>query len=199
MFLVEWLGGSWQATLQLFAVVVLLYVAVLWLALVYWTYRDISQRTHDMTTQAAATLLVLFFFLPGHWIYLVMRPRYTLVEKYERSLEEEAFMQELAGLKSCPQCTKRIKDDFVVCPSCSAMLKEPCTACMKPLEFAWAACPYCAKDRPKKVVEAAESTSPVPVAATVAVFQPRTDEVRERQKESEPVLPSRRPAADGTV
>lgn len=199
MFLLEWLGGSWQATLQLVALVVLLYVAVLWLALVYWTYRDISQRTNDMTTQAAATLLVLFFFLPGHWIYLVVRPRYTLVQKYERSLEEEAFMQELASLKSCPQCTRRIRDDYVVCPSCSASLKEPCVACTKPLEFAWAACPYCAKDRPKKDVQGAETASPVPVAATVAVFQPRTDEVRERQKESEPVLPGRRPAADGTV
>jgi len=196
---VEWIGGSWLATAQLVALVVLLYIGVLWLALVYWTYRDISQRTHDMTTQAAATLLVLFFFLPGHWIYLVMRPRYTLIENYERALEEEAFMQELTSVKSCPQCSKRVKDDFVVCPSCVATLKEPCVACTKPLDFAWAACPYCAKDRPKKDVLPAESPAPVPVAAAVAVLSHQMDEQRDREKESEPVFPVRRPAADGTA
>jgi hypothetical protein len=166
VFLVEWIGGSWQATVQLIALVIGLYVGALWLALVYWTYRDISQRSHDLTTQAAATLLVLFFFLPGHWIYLVMRPRYTLVEKYERSLEEEAFLQELTSVKSCPGCSRRVKDDFVVCPQCATQLKEPCVACTKPLDFAWSACPYCAKDRPRKVAEKpAAAMAPIPVAA----------------------------------
>ena len=78
MFLVDWPGGDWQATLKLAAIIVFVYVAVLWLTLIFWAFRDIRQRTRDPIVQMVAVLLVTVFFLPGHWIYLIVRPRYTL-------------------------------------------------------------------------------------------------------------------------
>lgn len=150
MFLASWPGGSWQSTAWMVGIVVGIYLAALWLTLVFWAYRDIRQRTRDPIVQSVAVLLVLLFFLPGHWIYLILRPRYTLTELYERSLEEEALLQELEDQKACPSCKRRILDDYLICPSCRTQLKEPCRQCAKPLSYAWVACPYCGLEKPPR-------------------------------------------------
>lgn len=148
MFLVDWPGGDWQATARIAGVIVALYLAVLWVALVFWVYRDIRHRSRDPIVQMSAVLLVLLFFLPGHWVYLILRPRHTLTELYERSLEEEALLQDLEDQKACPTCKRRVYDDFLICPSCRTQLKEPCRSCGKPLSYAWVSCPYCGHDKP---------------------------------------------------
>jgi RNA polymerase subunit RPABC4/transcription elongation factor Spt4 len=139
------------------ATVLALYLGALWITLTFWTYRDIRQRTRDPIVQTVAVILVLILFLPGHWIYLILRPRYTLAELYERSLEEEALLQELEDQKACPTCKRRIQDDFLLCPSCRTHLKEPCRGCQKPLNYAWLACPYCGLEKPAR-----EGVRPVP-------------------------------------
>ena len=160
MFLISWPGGSWEATLRYSIVFTLIFLSAFWIAIVFWTYRDIRQRTRDPILQTAAVLLVLIFNFPGHWIYLIVRPRQTLTELYERSLEEEALLQELEDQKACPTCKRRVKDDFLVCPSCRTQLKEACRQCTKPLSYAWVACPYCGLEKPPR-----EGSGPRPVRA----------------------------------
>jgi len=146
--------------------VLALYMAIVWVALIFWVYRDIRQRTRDPIVQTVAILLVLFFFLPGHWIYLILRPRYTLNELYERSLEEEAILQDLEDQKACPTCRRRVQDEFLMCPSCRTGLKEPCRHCSKPLSYAWLVCPYCGTDKPPRPkVTATPVAAPHPDAA----------------------------------
>ena len=147
MFLVEWPGGSWEATLQYVLLILGTYAAALWITLIYWTFRDIRQRTRDGILQAFSVVLVTALFLPGLWIYLILRPRHTLTELYERSLEEEALLQELEDQKACPSCRRRVKDDYLVCPSCRTQLKELCRSCSKPLSYAWNACPFCGLEK----------------------------------------------------
>ncbi len=147
MFLVEWPGGSWEATAKGVALVIGVYLAALWLTLIFWTVRDIRQRTRDPIAQTIAVLLVTVFFVFGLWIYMILRPRYTLVEVYERSLEEEALLQDLEDQKACPTCKRRVSDEFLVCPSCRTQLKEPCRSCAKPLSYAWIACPFCGLEK----------------------------------------------------
>lgn len=150
MFLASWPGGSWEATVKYVVAITALYLSAIWLTLVFWTYRDIRQRTRDPILQTVAVLLVLVFFLPGHWIYLIVRPRYTLAEMYERSLEEEALLQELEDQKACPTCKRRVLDDYLICPSCRTQLKEACRSCTKPLSYAWVACPFCGLEKPPR-------------------------------------------------
>lgn len=147
VFLVSWPGGSWQATAVYAAVIFATYLAAFWLALVFWTARDIRQRSASPATQLAAPLLVLLFFLPGHWLYLVMRPRYTREQQYVRALEEEALRLDLDQQISCPACSRHVREDFLVCPACRTQLKQACSKCRKPLANAWVACPYCGLDR----------------------------------------------------
>lgn len=165
MDMINWPGGSWEATLQITLTILSIYLAALWVTLIFWTYRDIRQRSRDPIVQTVAVLIVLVFFLPGHWIYLILRPRYTLSDLYERSLEEEALLQDLEDQRACPGCNRRIEDDFLLCPFCRTSLKEPCRSCSKPLNRAWVACPFCGVDKPGAAVRHTPQRQQQPAAA----------------------------------
>lgn len=143
----EWPGGSWEATVRIVATGAIAYFAVMWLGLVVWAYRDIRDRTRDLLYQVVCILAVLFFNLAGLLVYLLIRPQETLAQVYQRSLEEEAILQDIGDLSACPTCRRPTESDFIVCPWCRTQLKEPCSSCSRPLSYSWAACPYCATSR----------------------------------------------------
>ncbi len=118
-------------------------VAAFWLTLIIWTFRDMCARSRDIFAQILAALLVAILFLPGVVIYLLLRPKETLAEAYERSLEEEALLQGIEESLVCPGCGSRVQPDFVVCPSCHTRLKKPCQNCGRALNLRWSVCPYC--------------------------------------------------------
>jgi RNA polymerase subunit RPABC4/transcription elongation factor Spt4 len=120
------------------------FLVIFWLSLVIWTFRDIRSRSQDMLTQVLATLLVTIFPIVGLFIYMILRPRQTLAEIYERQLEEESLLAEMTERQTCSNCHARIESDFQVCPSCSQKLKRPCPKCERLLELRWSFCPYCA-------------------------------------------------------
>ncbi|MCA9916173.1 MAG: zinc ribbon domain-containing protein, partial [Anaerolineae bacterium] len=80
------------AAVTIYGVIIL---AAFWLALVLWAYRDMRARSRDFFAQIGMALLVAVLTVPGVIIYLLLRPRETLSEAYERSLEEEALLQEI--------------------------------------------------------------------------------------------------------
>jgi hypothetical protein len=195
----SWPGGDWQTTAKLVLLVGGLYLSAIWLTLIFWAYRDIRQRSRDPILQAVSVLLVLLFFLPGHWIYLILRPRYTLTELYERSLEEEALLQELEDQKACPTCRRRVQDDFLLCPSCRTQLKEPCRSCQKPLSYAWLTCPYCGLEKPPREGYGARPVRSMRGAAPAAAGQPpRQAPPPPRQPEAAPVASTGRVSRPGT-
>jgi RNA polymerase subunit RPABC4/transcription elongation factor Spt4 len=147
-FLLGWPGGSIESTAKLAGLVIASYLLVLWLSALIWTYRDVRKRTNDQTSQVIAVLLVALFNVPGLIVYLVIRPQAPLADSYERSLESEAILHELQlAATSCHNCRRPIEDDFMVCPHCRSVLREPCRSCAKLVRTTWSACPYCAIDR----------------------------------------------------
>lgn len=124
------------------------FLAALWLALVIWTYRDIRNRHRDRLVHILAALLVAILNLPGVLVYLILRPSRTLEEEYERTLEEEALLQSIEDLTLCPGCERRVREDWLVCPTCQTKLKKACHHCGKLMELAWNICPYCATPAP---------------------------------------------------
>ncbi|HEX5940132.1 MAG TPA: zinc ribbon domain-containing protein [Dehalococcoidia bacterium] len=132
---------------QLIVALAVAYGLLLWLAMVVWTFRDIRERTRDPFAQVFSVLVVLAFNFAGLLLYLIVRPRETLAEAYERSLEEEALLQELEDQRACPSCKRRVQEDFILCPYCQFQLKEACAQCEKPLSHNWAVCPYCGAQR----------------------------------------------------
>jgi RNA polymerase subunit RPABC4/transcription elongation factor Spt4 len=120
------------------------FIVIFWLSLIVWTFRDIRSRSQDFLTQILATVLVAVFFIGGLFIYLILRPRQTLAEIYERQLEEESLLAEMTERQTCDNCHARVESDFQICPSCGKKLKRPCPKCERLLELRWSFCPYCA-------------------------------------------------------
>jgi hypothetical protein len=63
------------------------YLVLLWAASVLWAYRDIRNRSDDISVQVLAVGLVLLLPFAGIPLHLILRPNQTLAEKYERSLQ----------------------------------------------------------------------------------------------------------------
>ena len=163
--------SSWEDVARLGIAIAVAYAVVLWLSLAYWAYRDARSRTNDSVSQAVAVLLVLVFNVLGLFIYLILRPKETLTEAYERSLEAEAMLQELEHGNTCPSCRRRIDDDYLLCPYCRTGLREPCGQCARPLSLGWVACPYCGSDRPR--IQAAPFVPPTAAPPQRAAPGPR--------------------------
>jgi DNA-directed RNA polymerase subunit RPC12/RpoP len=143
---------SWQPILALVAAILIAYAVILWLGTIVWVYRDSRERTRDPWSHTVSVLLVVIFNLPGLILYLVLRPRETLIEAYERRLETEALMGEMPERRTCPTCQRPASSDYLVCPHCRAGLRQACSNCRKPLELTWIACPYCGAQGPQQIV-----------------------------------------------
>ena len=119
------------------------YLVALWFALVAWTFRDIEARSRSVFTQVFSTLLVVLFFVPGLLLYLILRPKETLDQAFQRALEEEYLLQDLDDLPLCPGCQRTVDPEFVLCPHCQTALRGPCPACSRLIDLRWDVCPYC--------------------------------------------------------
>lgn len=119
------------------------FIVVLWLSLIIWTARDIGRRSSDGFTRVLAVLVVTLLFIPGWFLYLILRPASTLEDEYQRTLEEEALLQNIEDVAHCPGCNRRIQADWMVCPSCHTRLKKSCHHCWKLIDLPWNICPYC--------------------------------------------------------
>jgi predicted RNA-binding Zn-ribbon protein involved in translation (DUF1610 family) len=155
---IDWPGGSWEATVGWFAIAILICLTIAWTLSLVWTFNDIRQRTSNKLLQGLALLCVAILFVPGLWIYRTLRPRYYINERFERRLIEEALVRELEETPACPSCKRRIREDFLFCPACFAVLQERCERCRRPVALRWAMCPYCGVQRD---VAAAASTGPL--------------------------------------
>ncbi|MBN1933854.1 MAG: zinc ribbon domain-containing protein [Anaerolineae bacterium] len=123
------------------------FVVALWISLVIWTFRDMRARTRDAFAQLLAALMVLVLGPLGALLYLLLRPRESLTEKYERSLEEEALLQDIEDRTICPACKQPIEADFVLCPVCHTKLRQSCMHCKRLIHPRWSMCPYCGKEQ----------------------------------------------------
>ena len=122
----------------------ILFLVVIWLALVYWSYADARRRIADPLLIGCATVASLFPFV-GTIIYMIVRPPEFLDDVRERELEMQAAEARLAqlGYQLCPHCDYEVEKDFLRCPSCMRKLKDPCVACGRPLDPMWKICPFC--------------------------------------------------------
>jgi hypothetical protein len=120
------------------------YLIALWFALVAWTFRDIEARSRSVFTQVFSTLLVVLFFIPGLLLYLILRPKETLDQAFQRALEEEYLLQDLDDLPLCRGCQRAVDPEYVLCPHCQTRLRAPCPGCDRLIDLRWSVCPYCA-------------------------------------------------------
>lgn len=150
--------------LQFFVACMGAYIFALWIAMLVWSFRDIRSRSRDIFTQVLSVLLVLVFNLPGLLLYLILRPRETLADKYERELAGEAMLQDIEERQVCPVCHHKILPEYLVCPNCHTKLHKRCDHCGRVLNLKWGVCPYCGEAQGTPVV--GRTVSPPPPPAT---------------------------------
>ena len=137
--------------LNLAVSLLLLFLVVLWIALVFWTHSDAKRRVADPMLVGCATVAAFFPFV-GTIVYMVVRPPEYLEDVHERELEIAAAEARLAAAHehACPYCEYPVERAFLRCPSCLRRLKEPCGTCAKPLDPRWKICPYCEAEVPER-------------------------------------------------
>jgi hypothetical protein len=79
--------------------VLILFLLVIWAALIFWTYADARRRIDDPMLVACATAASLFPFV-GSIVYVIVRPPEFLDEVYLRNLEIQAAEERLRQLEA---------------------------------------------------------------------------------------------------
>src|SRR3954467_8619466 len=135
------IGGG---ALGLVVSLLILFLIVVYLALIYWTYLDARRRIEDPVLIACATAASLFPYLCTI-VYTILRPAEFLEDREERELELRAAELELRQRieNSCPHCEYPIDKTYLRCPNWERRLRNPCRKCHKPLDPRWGICPYC--------------------------------------------------------
>ena len=80
------LFGITNDALNLVVNLVILFLVVLWLALVAWTYFDARRRLQDGFLVLCATVCSLIFPFVGTIVYSILRPPEFLADQREREL-----------------------------------------------------------------------------------------------------------------
>ena len=143
----------WESiTFETFLKFLVIYFIIVWVAILVWVIKDITNRTWSILLQIISILLILFFTPLWVFIYLLIRPWKTMFEKYyweiEDNLDVFSSMVEDKVVSDkekihCYKCKTPLSTGFKFCPSCKIKLKWDCEGCWKLLYKWWKICPYC--------------------------------------------------------
>ena len=169
--ILEPIGQFWEGFLnnpivQLASQLIVIYVVLLWLGTAYWAFRDMQARTENPILPYFAAALIIFFtpllFIFAVVLYLIVRPRETLAEVYERSLAEESLLAEVEKNELCPVCRDRVASDWLVCATCRTRLHRVCPTCNRLADPTWPLCAYCGTDFGREKPSRARGRAPAP-------------------------------------
>ena len=179
------LFGITNSGLNLFVNLVILFLVVVWIALIAWTFLDARRRIRDPVLVACATGASLFPFV-GSMVYSILRPPEFLEDAKERELEIRSSELRVKQLEeqSCPNCAYPIERTYLRCPNCRARVKDPCENCERPIDPRWVVCPYC---------EMPQRRAPEPPGRVSREERPREERAARAAPRSK--RPASRPAA----
>lgn len=181
-----WNGFLENPIVQLASQLIVIYVVLLWLGTAYWAFRDMQARTENPILPYFAAALVIFFtpllFVFAVILYMIVRPRETLAEVYERSLAEESLLAEVEKNELCPVCRDRVDADWLVCPNCRTRLHRVCPSCNRLADPTWPLCAYCGHELERGGRGAARRAPSVPPAPEEVVTSMPADRAAEQRR-----------------
>jgi len=145
-------------TFEVFLKFVLVYFFIIWISLIVWVIKDISNRTESILLQLLAVLSIVILSPLWIFVYLIIRPGKTLFEKYYEEIEYNLdTVENIVEDKNCIEdetmhcysCEYPISHEFSFCPNCNVKLKDECKWCKKNIYCWWKNCPYCWKENNK--------------------------------------------------
>jgi Double zinc ribbon len=195
------LFGIDNDALNLTVNLLVLFLVVIWLALVAWTYFDARRRLEDPILVWCAVGASLFPFV-GTIVYTILRPPEFIEDRRERELEIRAAELRVRHLaeQSCPNCGHPVEKSYLRCPECQSRIKDPCPSCERPIDPRWAMCPYCEtpihREKPRRMPgerERRPRREPARAARSEAPPKKRPAPKREKRPAAEPAR--RKPAS----
>jgi RNA polymerase subunit RPABC4/transcription elongation factor Spt4 len=133
------------------------FIFAFWVAMGIWAFNDIRSRSRDWLAIVLAVLLVIAFPIVGLILYMLIRPKSTLAEVYDRALEEEALLRELEESHACHSCGVPVEGNWVYCPNCHTQLQHSCPNCSNLVRNEWAICVFCGA--PQRAGQSARSAN----------------------------------------
>ena len=119
-------------TLKNVVIFAVLYFFVIWISILVWVIRDISNRTDKLYLQIISVLIILIFTPFWIFLYLLIRPSKTLFEQYHSEIEEnlESLTEEIIAkigkknlhMLKCSKCSEEISLEFKYCPYCKTKI-----------------------------------------------------------------------------
>lgn len=91
--------------------VVVIYLGLLWLAVIIWVARDAINRSSSLIFQVIAILLNILFPILGILLYLIIRPGKTTLEKYYEDIEHRLIMESIEEKKPENEKVKKEEND----------------------------------------------------------------------------------------
>lgn len=123
------------------------YVAILWLASAWWTYRDLRGRHHSLVLPYLAAALVVLaspiLFPFALIVYVALRPAETIAGGRIRDLEDELERLSLDEVERCRECHRLVAGDWLTCPSCRTRIGYECVDCGRRIDQDWSLCAWC--------------------------------------------------------
>ena len=175
---------------QLAGSLIAIYVVLLWLGTAYWAFRDMQARSENPILPYFASALIIFFtplvFVFAWFLYVVIRPRETMAEVYERSLAEESLLAEVEKNRVCPNCREAVDGDWLVCPSCRTRLHRVCPSCSRLTEPRWTICAYCGTELVGSAPAVAAATAATPASVPASDRVERAPEAGSLQGATHP-------------
>jgi RNA polymerase subunit RPABC4/transcription elongation factor Spt4 len=201
------LGGFFGAPIIQFGLrAIAAYIVVIWIATAYWAFRDMQTRSDNpVLPYVAASLIILFtpvLFLFAALIYKLIRPHEKVAEASERSLAEEALLNEVDAVPHCPTCARRVGEQWLICPTCRTRLNRVCPNCNRLVGLDWSLCAWCGKDFERRepigaMVGATPAPYPVAAAAAASVASSVDSPVISTDIEGETTRTRKSPRASG--
>ena len=169
-------GGFFDAPIIQFGLrAIAAYIVIIWIATAYWAFRDMQTRSDNpILPYVAASLIILFtpvLFVFAALIYRLIRPHEKIGEATERSLAEEALLNEVDAVPHCPICARRVGEQWLICPTCRTRLNRVCPNCNRLVGLDWSLCAWCGRDFERREPIGATvgaTPAPYPVAAAAA-------------------------------
>ncbi len=132
--------GKW---LELAVTVLGAMLFALWAGTIVWTINDMRARSFDLGAIVLAAALAALVPFVGPVVYLLVRPKETLADVYDRALEEDALLNDRSVRCLCPACDAPAREEWAFCPECQHQLLVRCNHCGQSRRADWKYCAYC--------------------------------------------------------
>jgi RNA polymerase subunit RPABC4/transcription elongation factor Spt4 len=144
----------WESlTIETFIKLIVIYFFVVWISLIIWVYKDVTNRTESIFLQVFSILCVTLFTPLWFFFYLLIRPSKSIFEKFYLEVEEnlDTLSDTIKNnIIDCHSCGSSVSASYNFCPHCEVKLKHECSGCKKMIFFDFKVCPYCGKKNKKK-------------------------------------------------